>query len=159
MSSQAARQGRLGEALHQYREARGWIASEAAQHTAIATMTWRRLESGLTVRHRTYTAIDKLLELAPGAVRHALNAGGPSMAAVLQAAGYDPLPGQEADRELDVIRSIADALDSLPPPARSRVTRYLLDRYGRGPALDADKQGLVEPTPRPVEPTTTEEEA
>jgi len=137
MTSAGARRIQLGEALKGYRSAQDWKVDEAAAATGIAPMTWRGLEAGLSRRPNSYGAIDSLLDLRRGTTARALDEDDTALEIVLKALDYDPAPQQEADRELVVMQTVAEAVESLPVTARGRVVRYLLDRY------DADRSAAL----------------
>lgn len=62
----------LGGAVQLVRASNGWTVLDAAHHAKLAPMTFRRIEDGLPVREKSYAALDKLLDLAPGTVKRAL---------------------------------------------------------------------------------------
>lgn len=63
----------LAALLAAYRAERAWSVEQAALHAGIGHMTWRRAESGVESRSKTYAAMDGLFGLPPGTVKAATN--------------------------------------------------------------------------------------
>lgn len=62
----------LGGAVQTLRARQGWKVADAAVAAHIAPMTYRRIEDGMTVREKSYLAVDVLFDVAPGTVKRAL---------------------------------------------------------------------------------------
>ncbi|WP_074329660.1 helix-turn-helix domain-containing protein [Mycobacteroides abscessus] len=57
---------RIGGAVEQARIERGWGKEAAARHAGISSITWKRVEDGLSVRDTSLRAIEKTLGWPPG---------------------------------------------------------------------------------------------
>lgn len=61
----------LAAVLRIVRADRGWSVEVAAGNAGVGHMTWRRSEQGVPSRMKTYSAMDRLFDLAPGTVHRA----------------------------------------------------------------------------------------
>lgn len=120
----------LGGALQILRASKSWKVADAAAHADIASMTWRRLEDGLTVRPQTHVAIDRLLSLPFGTVKRAL-VDDEVMVTVLDSAGVDVAAARRVGASEFLVTFGRQAATGTPRQAREIEIRYHVQPDGR----------------------------
>lgn len=109
-----------------------WGKEEAARQAGVSSITWKRVEDGLSVREPKLRAVEASLGWPEGTI-HAVARENHAPQPIPVSTTYRArLNTASVDEECAAMDRIAAALDELnhSPDAQARVARWTLDRYG-----------------------------